>query len=225
MRFFGSIAIKSQSGREFSSGGGESGTSHLSTGATTQTPGQVDGKGVNFGTWRKRDAPAPPVVKNNVPLVHQKGKSVVRVGAIEQKRLAEEKVEVRKATEVEKPERWVNEGEMLIAKTTKQGEYEIIGGSTSRKPLDGVREVLLRPGDLKVHTSVTRTHPGSPNLSSVTKFQPPAVQQCSLHLTSPTLPSLYGEYISQHLAQSCSCGTTPVPPGIQEAGIIEEAPV
>jgi len=224
-RFFGSIAIRSQGGREISSGGVESGTSNLSTGAGTHTPSQVNGKGFNFGTWRKRDAPAPPVVKTNIPLPHQKGKSAVRVGAIEQKRLAEEKVEVKKATEVEKPEGWRGkEGKVLIAgfaEERKPREYEISEGSTSREP---PTEVLSRTGGLKIHTYVTRTHPGPLDLSGVTKLQPPAVQQHSPHLTPPILSSLYGGYMSQQLAQSCSCGNTSAPLSTQETGVIEEVP-
>jgi len=222
MRFFGSIAIRSQGGREVSSGGGEGGTSHSSTGASTHTPSQVNGKGTNLGTWRKRDPPAPPVVGNRNPLLYQKGKSVVRVGTIEQRRLAEGKVEVRKA----KSEGWrVKEGEILtakIAKGQKLGECEIIAGSPSREPPNGVREVLSRTGDLKVHTSVRSTHPGPLNLSGVKKVHTPAIQQHCLHLTPSTLPSLYGAYMSQQLAQSCNCGKTSVPPSTKEAGAIEE---
>jgi translation initiation factor 4G len=87
----------------------------LNTSASTFFPKKVtiksqDGREVDFGAWRKKDAPASPVVENNAPLIHQthqKRTSVVRMETVEakEKRLAEEKEKeekVRKAEEEKK---------------------------------------------------------------------------------------------------------------------------
>ena len=80
--------------------GSGSGTSRLDTGVGTFLPRKVtirslDGREVDFGAWRKKDAPASPVVESNAPLTHQthqKRISVVRMETVEakEKRLAEE---------------------------------------------------------------------------------------------------------------------------------------
>ena len=45
------------------------------------------------------------------------------------------------------------------------------------------------------------------------------------HSSTGVSTSLYGEYMSQQLVQSCSCGNTFVPPGTREVGVMEEVPV
>ena len=235
-RFLGSITIKSQgSGREFSGG---SGAGQLSAGVNTQSPRKVSGKGINFSNWRKRDAPPPPVVKNNTPLIHQKGKPVVRVGALEQKRLTggreeqrvrgakEEEDGERKATGVKEAEgRRVEVGRILAARYGEEQrpwEGEIIERSSPKEPPDEVRDIFSRR--FKIDTFITKIHPDLIDLPSERKAQPPTIQQHSPHLTPPMPPSLYGEVSSQQPAQPCSCGNTSTPP-TQEAGFIEEAPV
>jgi translation initiation factor 4G len=61
-----------------------------------------EGRELDLGVYRRKDAPASPVVENNVPLIHQthqKRISVVRMETVEAKerRLAEEKEKEEKA--------------------------------------------------------------------------------------------------------------------------------
>ena len=65
-----------------------------------------EGRELDFGLFRRRDAPASPVVENNAPPIHQthqKRTSVIRMETIEAKerRLAEEKEREEKAKKVE----------------------------------------------------------------------------------------------------------------------------
>lgn len=65
-----------------------------------------DGREVDLGAFRKKDAPASPVVENNAPMIHQthqKRISVVRMETVEAKerRLAEEREREEKARKAE----------------------------------------------------------------------------------------------------------------------------
>jgi translation initiation factor 4G len=87
----------------------------LNTGASTFFPRKItiktqEGREVDFGIWRKKDAPASPVVENNAPLIHQthqKRISVVRMETVEakEKRLAEEKEKEERARKAEEEKR------------------------------------------------------------------------------------------------------------------------
>ena len=113
-------------------GGGGGGSSRLNTGASTFFPRKItiksqDGREVDFGAWRKNNAPASPVVENNAaPLIHQthqRRKSVNRVETAEEKenRLAEEK-ENRLVEEKEKENARVTEEEKKVAEERKRKE-------------------------------------------------------------------------------------------------------
>ena len=75
----------------------------------------MDGREVDFGTWRRRDVPASPIVENNPPLIHQthnpKRTSAIRIETVEakEKRLAEEKEKEEKARKVEEEKKAVEE--------------------------------------------------------------------------------------------------------------------
>ena len=91
----------------------------MNTGASTFFPRKVtiksqDGREVDFGAWRKKDAPASPVVENNAPLIHQthqKRTSVIRMETVEakEKRLAEEKEKEEKARRAEEEKKAAEE--------------------------------------------------------------------------------------------------------------------
>ena len=91
----------------------------MNTGASTFFPRKVtiksqDGREVDFGAWRKKDAPASPVVENNAPLIHQthqKRISVIRMETVEakEKRLAEEEKEKEKVKKAEEEKKAAEE--------------------------------------------------------------------------------------------------------------------
>ena len=91
----------------------------MNTGASTFFPRKVtiksqDGREVDFGAWRKKDAPASPVVENSTPLIHQthqKRTSVIRMETVEakEKRLAEEKEKEEKARRAEEEKKAAEE--------------------------------------------------------------------------------------------------------------------
>ena len=103
----------------------------MNTGASTFFPRKItiksqDGREVDFGAWRKKDAPASPVVENNAaPLIHQthqKRTSVIRMETVEakEKRLAEEKEKEEKARRAEEEKKAVEEEKKRKEEEEKQ---------------------------------------------------------------------------------------------------------
>ena len=237
----GSITITSPDVTEFNGRVVGSGATRSSPGASTHFP-KSNGVGINFSNWRKRVAPAPPVVEDIVPSLHQIGKAVVRVEHIEQERLAGGRKEgarttkegkgaegneegERKATGAGEAEGWgVEGGKVLAAKLVEEQKLEE-GETTENSIPNEVRDVLSRNGHLKIHTFIAKTHPGPPGLSGEIRVQPPVKQQHSPHLPPPIPPSLCGDDLPQQLSQSYSCGSSSVHLDAQDAGVIEEAPV
>ena len=92
----------------------------MSAGAGAFFPRRVtiksqDGRELDLGTWRKKDAPASPVVENNASLIHQtynqKRTSTIRMETVEakEKRLAEEKEKEEKARKAEEEKKAAEE--------------------------------------------------------------------------------------------------------------------
>ena len=106
-----------------------------------------DGREVDFGTWRKKHAPASSVVESNTPLTHQthqKGTTLVRIETVkakeerlaeEERRLAEKEKELAEAKEkkLAEVERWLAAERWLAEERWLAGEEK--GQVTNLEPI------------------------------------------------------------------------------------------
>jgi len=106
----------------------------LNTSASTFFPKRItiknhEGRELNLDAWRRKDAPASPVVENNAPPIHQthqKRISVVRMETVEakEKRLAEEKEKEEKARRAEEEKKAAEEEKKRKEEEKKRKEEE-----------------------------------------------------------------------------------------------------
>lgn len=88
-----------------------------------------EGRELDLGVFRRKDAPASPVVENNSPLIHQthqKRTSVVRMETVEarERRMAEEKQREEKARRAEEEKRAAEEEKKRKEEEEKKAEEE-----------------------------------------------------------------------------------------------------
>lgn len=106
----------------------------MNTSASTFFPKRItiknqEGREVDFGAWRRKDAPASPIVENNTPPIHQthqKRISVIRMETVEakEKRLAEEKEKEERARKAEEEKKAAEEEKKRKEEEKKRYEEE-----------------------------------------------------------------------------------------------------